>query len=98
MYAVVCGFFDYPPSAMLVKITPVKAEAEAEANSATGNCWARADQIKLWAVLQVEVDELPPCVDVLSVHSEEGEAVEYSKSITPRLGATIIVRPVGNPD
>ena len=98
MYAVVCGFFDYPPSAMLVKITPVKAEAEAEANSATGNCWARADQVKLWVVVQVERDELLPYVDVLSVHTSEAEAVNYSKSITPRLGATIIVRPVGNPD
>jgi len=98
MYAVVCGFFDYPPSAMLVRVTPDKAEAETEANSATGNCWARADAVKLWAVLQVEGGGLLPYVDVLSVHSEEGEAVNYSKTVTPRLGATIIVRPVGNSD
>jgi len=94
MYVVICGTWDNTPSASVSLVTPVKSLADTE-DSATGNWWTRVQHVRLWAVLAVESRDTHARVDVLSVHDREADACAFSRTVIPRPGVTVIVRPVG---
>ena len=96
MYVVICGTWDNSPSASVSLVTPDKARADAEDNVPQANWWTRVQRVPLWAVLAVESQSAYSRVDVLSVHDREADACAFSRTVIPRPGVTVIVRPVGD--